>query len=72
LLAVDNLPCELPLDSSLFFSKQLKNYVAGLLSADYGSSLDASGLPPEAKRATIVYNGKLTQDYEYLNRYLTP
>jgi alpha-aminoadipic semialdehyde synthase len=72
LLAVDNLPCELPLDSSLFFSKQLKKYVAGLLSADYGSSLDASGLPPEAKRATIVYNGKLTQDYEYLNRYLTP
>ncbi len=70
LLAVDNLPCELPKDSSSFFSNQLKPFVPGLLSADYDSSLDASGLPPEIKRAVIVYNGQLTGDYEYLNRYL--
>jgi hypothetical protein len=38
------------------------------LSADYGSSLDASGLPPEVKKAVIVYNGQLTRDYEYLNQ----
>jgi hypothetical protein len=41
-----------------------------LLLADYDSSLDASGLAPEVKRAVIVYNGQLTGDYEYLNRYL--
>jgi alpha-aminoadipic semialdehyde synthase len=70
LLAVDNLPCELPQDSSSFFSNQFKPFVPGLLSADYDSSLDASGLPPEVKRAVIVYNGRLTWDYEYLNRYL--
>ena len=45
LLAVDNLPCELPVDSSSFFSKQLRSYVPGLLAADYDRSLDASGLP---------------------------
>ena len=72
LLAVDNLPCELPRDSSSFFSKQLRPFVPGLLSADYGSSLDTSGLPPELKRAVIVYNGQLTGDYEYLNGYLNP
>ncbi len=72
LLAVDNLPCELPRDSSAFFSNQLRPFVSGLLSADYGSSLEASGLPPEVKRAVIVYNGQLTPDYEYLNRYFTP
>jgi len=72
LLAVDNLPCELPMDSSSFFSKQLRSYVPGLLAADYGRSLGTSGLPPEIQKAVIVYNGRLTRDYEYLNGYLNP
>lgn len=72
LLAVDNLPCELPRDSSSFFSNQFRTFIPGLLSADYDSSLDASGLPPEVKKAVIVYKGRLTRDYEYLNRYLNP
>jgi hypothetical protein len=29
-----------------------------------------SGLPPERKRAVIVYNGRLTRAYEYLNAFL--
>lgn len=70
LMAVDNLPCELPLDSSSFFSSQFSPFVPGLMSADYDRSLDASGLPPEVKKAVIVYNGQLTGKYEYLNRYL--
>jgi alpha-aminoadipic semialdehyde synthase len=72
LLAVDNLPCELPEDSSRFFSSQLRPFVPGLVSADYKNTLDASGLPAEVKKAVIVYNGKLTRDYEYLNDYLKP
>jgi alanine dehydrogenase len=72
LLAVDNLPCELPRDASSFFSSQLSPFVPGLLSADDDRSLGASGLPPEVQRAVIVYNGRLTDDYEYLNRYLNP
>jgi len=72
LLAVDNLPCELPRDSSSFFSNQFRPFIPGLVSADYDSSLHASGLPPEIKRAVIVYNGQLTGDYEYLNRHLNP
>ena len=70
LLAVDNLPCELPKDSSSFFSNQLKPFVPGLLSADYGGTLEDSGLPPEIQRAVIVYNGKLTRAYDYLNAHL--
>ena len=70
LLAVDNLPCELPNDSSTFFSNQLKPFVPGLLAADYAGTLEASGLPPEIKKAVIVYNGKLTRAYEYLNGFL--
>jgi len=70
LLAVDNLPCELPNDASTFFSNQLKPFVPGLVRADYGKPLDASGLPPEIQKAVIVYNGKLTPDYEYLAAHL--
>ena len=70
LLAVDNLPCELPNDASSFFSNQLKPFVPGLLAADYDSTLEASGLPPEIQKAVIVYNGRLTESYDYLNAYL--
>ncbi len=70
LLAVDNLPCELPNDSSSFFSHQLKPFVPGLLKADFGSTLESSGLPAEIKKAVIVYNGRLTRAYEYLNAHL--
>jgi hypothetical protein len=47
---------------------QFRHFASGLLPADYDSSLDASSLPPELKKAIIVYNGQLTGDYEYLNR----
>ncbi len=70
LLAVDNLPCELPNDSSTFFSNQLKPFVANILAADYHTSLENSGLCPEIKKAVIVYNGKLAPDFEYLKKYL--
>jgi len=70
LLAVDNLPAELPNDSSVFFSNQLKNYVPNILEADYHSSLEESGLYPNIKNAVIVYNGKLTQNYSYLQENL--
>jgi len=70
LLAVDNLPCELPNDSSSFFSRQLKPFVPDLIGADYGTSLEQSGLPPEIQKAVIVYNGTLTRAYEYLDVHL--
>ena len=72
LLAVDNLPCELPNDSSTFFSNQLKPFLPALLEADYHTILEDSGLPPELERATIVYNGKLTEQYAYLAKHLNP
>ena len=70
LLAVDNLPCELPNDASSFFSNQLTPLVPNLLKADYDRTLETSGLRPEIQKAVIVYNGKLTKDYEYLNVHL--
>lgn len=65
-LAVDFLPCELPVDASEYFSRTLCPFMPALGRADFARPLEASGLPPELQRATIVYNGKLTEPYRYL------
>ena len=73
LLAVDNLPCELPHDASTFFSSQLKPFIPNLLAADFFATLETSGLCSELKRAVIVYNAYLltpTQAYGYLKAHL--
>ncbi len=70
LLAVDNLPAELPNDASVFFSNQLRPYVPNLMKALWHKRLEDSGLHPHIKPGVIVYNGQLTEPYYYLQRYL--
>ena len=69
-LAVDFLPCELPVDASRYFSQALSPFVPALARADLRKPLSDSGLPPELQRATIVHNGRLTEPYRYLEREL--
>jgi alanine dehydrogenase len=69
-LAVDFLPCELPVDSSRFFSLSLQPFVVPLANADFRRSFTQCGLPPELERATIVYQGELTPSYRYLEKFL--
>jgi alanine dehydrogenase len=69
-LAVDFLPCELPVDASRHFSESLRPFVAGLATADLRKPLEETGLPEELQRATIVHRGALTESYEYLKEFL--
>lgn len=69
-LAVDFLPCELPVDASQHFSHSLSPFVPALARADFSKPLVESGLPPELQRATIVYQGQLTEPYRHLEQYL--
>jgi alpha-aminoadipic semialdehyde synthase len=69
-LAVDNLPCELPRDSSSFFSRKLAPLVPNILSADYDRPLEKAGLNPDIRKAVIVYKGELTPAYVYLREHL--
>jgi len=48
----------------------LKGYVPAIAAADYSGDFASCDLPPEIKRAMIVYCGKLTPDYRYIERYL--
>lgn len=70
ILAVDNLPAELPYDASNFFSSQLKHFVPNLISTDFTKPLAESGLSTTLQKATIVHRGELMPDYSYLIDYL--
>ena len=70
-MAVDNLPTELPRESSTSFSKTLLDYIPALAKADFTVSYENLELPLELKDAVIVYQGKLTKDYEYLKEHLS-
>lgn len=69
-MAVYNLPAELPLESSTYFSQQLKTYIPGLARADFNQTFEQIELDPVVKRAVIAYRGELTPGYQYLNEYL--
>lgn len=60
-MAVDNLPCELPRDASAFFGRELSEKVLPLFIEDN----EARTL----ERATILKNGELTEHYAYLHDY---
>lgn len=69
-MAVDNLPCEFPKESSMFFSKVLKGFVNDIVSADFSLSYDQLDLAFPIKKALILHNGRLTKDYEYMKAFL--
>jgi alpha-aminoadipic semialdehyde synthase len=69
-LAVDNLPCELPRDSSKAFGDILFSFVSDIVKADYSVRFENLKLPAEIKKAVILYHGKLTPDYQYMNKFL--
>ena len=69
-MAVDNLPSELPKDASVYFSGVLKTQVPDLIKADYKAAFSELDLPPALKDAVIVHQGKLTPGYAYLEDYL--
>jgi alpha-aminoadipic semialdehyde synthase len=70
MMAVDILPAEIPRESSADFSRVLASLLPELEKADFSKGFDGLLLPPELKRAVIVYQGELTPDYRYLKTFL--
>lgn len=69
-MAVTNLPCEFSADASQQFSQDLSPFLEDIIKADYSGSLAESKLPNEIKRAIIMWQGKFTEDFEYMSEYL--
>jgi alpha-aminoadipic semialdehyde synthase len=72
MMAVEILPSEIPRESSIDFSRVLKQFLPRLATADLSKRFAELDLPSELKRAVIVYRGELTPDYTYLNSFLAP
>jgi len=70
IMAVDNLPAEIPLESSIFFSQSLKPLVPAIAKADFTGSIEKCALPPSVKKAVILYRGQFTPEYEYMNNFI--
>ena len=69
-IARDNLPCEIPRESSIFFSNALISFVPQIVEAHSSDSLDKDSLPKSIQKALIVHRGKFTKDFEYIKKYL--
>ena len=59
-IAVGNLPNELPRDASRYFGEQVIKYILDTITANDSTVLD---------KATIVKKGKLTKAYTYMKEY---
>ena len=60
-MAIDNLPCELPRESSAEFARQLREWVIPEL---------GKGISPILEKATIARDGDLTLEFMYLSDYV--
>ena len=70
IMAVDNLPCEIPRESSQYFSSVLREMVLPLSGADWRADFESLDLPSHLKRAVIVHKGELAPSYRYLQKSL--
>lgn len=70
IMAVDNLPAEIPRDSSEAFSQTLLPFMPALIQADFGRPFAQLALPAEIKNAIICHQGQLVPEYAYLQQHL--
>lgn len=65
-LAVDNLPCELPAEATRHFGDQLLRFLPSVARCDWDEELPRLEIPEEIRRAVIVHRGALAPGYRYL------
>lgn len=70
LMTIDNLPAEIPLESSAFFSQALKTFLPALARSDFSQPFSNMELPSPIRRALVLHRGELTPDFRYLNKFI--
>jgi len=69
-MAVDNLPCEFPRESSNEFSAVLRDFVPALVAADFDRPTAALGLPYPIQKALLLHRGAFAPEYEYMRNFV--
>lgn len=70
IMAIDNLPCELPADATRSFGDALLPFIPALARTDFDVPRRELELPDELRRGLIVHRGRLTPDYRYLRKFI--
>ncbi len=70
IMAVDNLPSELPKDSSVEFSSLIHDYVYQIAAHGVKDITRHAALPVEIRKAVVIEEGKLTKRFDYLKKIL--
>lgn len=70
IMAVDILPTEFPVEASETFGDALLPLLPALAASDPPAEFSDWRLPEPLKRAVVLYNGKLTESYRYLESHL--
>ena len=69
-MAVDNLPCELPVESSEHFGDSLLRFVPPLARCNWDAPLEDLDLPRELRDAIVAHRGELVPAFAGLERFL--
>ena len=69
-LAVDNLPTELPKDASQEFSGLIRDYVYQIAAHGVRDLTEHAALPAEIRRAVIAQGTRLTRGFRYLAKWV--
>nr|VZI34492.1 unnamed protein product [Spirometra erinaceieuropaei] len=64
--SIDNMPTQLPVESSTFFGDGLMPYIDDMLLSDANTPFEEFKAGPVIKNCTIASNGKLTPRFEYI------
>jgi len=70
IMAIDNLPAEISLESSISFSNSLKPFIPPLAEADFSGDFSSCHLPEPIKKAVILYKGGFTPCFEYMREFI--
>ncbi|MFC1599371.1 hypothetical protein ACFL2W_01145 [Candidatus Omnitrophota bacterium] len=70
LFAVDNLPAQLPKESSAEFSSFIREYVYQIAAHGAKDITQHMTIPAEIRRAVITEGGRLTKNFSYLKKYI--
>ncbi|XP_048480550.1 alpha-aminoadipic semialdehyde synthase, mitochondrial isoform X2 [Plutella xylostella] len=65
--SIDNMPTQLPRESTDFFGDLLYPYAEDIMKSDASKPLDDHDFSPVVQGAIITSNGKLTAPFEYIN-----
>ncbi len=69
-MSIDNLPAEIPVESSVYFSRALEPFMPKIAKADFSKDFDNCKLPSEIKKAVILFKGEFTPDYKYIEKFI--